>query len=187
MSFTINKGFELEVLADYKKKISLTGCTYLVESTAENSEECVHFHFIGKHENREVIYDAVMYTLRLHHESELFEIAEHKAAQHFPEYKKITYNEDENGNLKPLDDLEEEIGLYMAEVIMELQDEGEVRVKEHVDVDPHLDFGIGLNIGLNLEKITPKSIEKFIKDFNANTLVLDDTLYSFETQQEEAD
>jgi hypothetical protein len=181
-----NKGFEVEVIADYKRKIGLTGHTYIVDETDENNEECIHFYFIGKHENKEVIYDAVMYTLRLHHESELFEIAEHRAAKHFPQYKKITYNEDENGNLKPLDDLEEEIGLYMAEIIVELQEEGEVRVKEHVDVDAHIDFGIGLNIGLNLEKITPKIIDRFILDFNNDSLMLDDTLYSFETHQEEA-
>lgn len=184
MTIKNNKGFDPVVLADYKKKIKLTGNSFLVEGADENNEEYIHFYFIGKYETKEVIYDSVMYTLRLHHESELFEIAEHKAAKHFPEYKKITYNEDENGNLKPLDDLEEEIGLYMAEIIMELQEEGEVKVKEHVDVDAHLDFGIGLNIGLNVEKVTTKVIEKFMRDFNESRLVLDDTLFSFETQQE---
>ena len=83
-------------------------------------DEYAHFYFIGKFEGKDVIYDTAIYTLRLHHESELYEIAEHRAAQHFPEYKKITYEEDENGNLATLDPLEEEIGLYMAEVIMTL-------------------------------------------------------------------
>ena len=185
MPISNNDGVDSGLLADYKKKISATGTNYFAESSDENSEEHVHFYFVGTYENQEVIYDAVMYTLRLHHESELFEIAEHKAAKHFPQYKKIAYDEDENGNLKPLDDLEEEIGLYMAEVIVELQEEGEIRVKEHVDVDDHLDFGIGLNIGLHVEQITQKTIEKFIREFNQDTLVLDETLYSFEIQQEE--
>lgn len=182
-----NKGFESNALAEYKMKIGLTGQNYLVDDGDEKNDEYVHFYFIGKYEGKEVVYDAVMYTLRLHHESELFELAERKAAEHFPHYRKIAYNEDENGNLKPLDDAEEEIGLYMAEVIVELQEEGEVRVKEHADLDPHLDFGIGLNIGLHVEKLSPKVIEKFISDFNAAVLQLDDTLYTFETQQEEAD
>jgi hypothetical protein len=60
--------------------------------------------------------------------------AEHRAAKHFPEYKKINYEEDENGNLAALDPLEEEIGLYMAEVIMTLEEEESVKVKEHVDL-----------------------------------------------------
>ena len=187
MTLTNNKGFEANILTEYRMKISLAGQNYLLDDSDEKNDEYVHFYFIGKYEGKEVVYDAVMYTLRLHHESELFEIAEHKAAEHFPHYRKIAYSEDENGNLKPLDDAEEEIGLYMAEVIVELQEEGEVRVKEHADVDPHLDLGIGLNIGLNVEKLTPKVIEKFISEYNNGSLQLDDTLYTFETQQEEAD
>src|SRR5690606_2611102 len=124
-----------------------------------------------------VIYDAVMYTLRMQHESELFEIAEHRAAQHFPDYKKITYEEDENGNLEALDDVEEKIGLFMAEVIMELEEDGQIKVKEHVDMDRHVDFGIALDIGLHVDTISPAVIEKFIKDFNADILELDPTLY----------
>ncbi len=100
----------------------------------ETSDEYAHFYFVGKFEGRDVVYDAVIYTLRLQHESEMYEIAEHRAAKHFPEYKKISYEEDENGNLETLDPLEEEIGLFMAEVIMELEEEGTVKVKEHVDL-----------------------------------------------------
>jgi hypothetical protein len=148
----------------------------------EQTDEYVHFSFIGLFEGKEVIYDTVMYTLRLQHESELFEIAEHRAAKHFPEYKKINYEEDENGNLENLDPLEEEIGLFMAEVIMELEEEETVKVKEHVDMDPHTDFGVALDVGLHREKITANEIEKFIKDFNEDTITLDETLYSFQTQ-----
>jgi len=82
--------------------------------------------------------------------------------------------------------LEEEIGLYMAEVILTLEEEESVKVKEHVDLDSNTDFGISLDVGLHVEKITPKVIEKFIKDFNEDNLRLDDTLYSFQTQDQEA-
>jgi hypothetical protein len=133
-----------------------------------------------------VIYDAVIYTLRLQHESELYEIAEHRAAKHFPEYKKITYEEDENGNLETLDPLEEEIGLFMAEVIMELEEDETVKVKEHVDMDENAEFGISLDVGLHVEQITDKIIEKFIRDFNEDTLKLDPTLYSYQTEDQEA-
>lgn len=148
----------------------------------ENTDEYVHFYFVGVYEGKEVVYDAVMYTLRLQHESELFEIAEHRAAKHFPEYRKITYEEDENGNLATLDPLQEEIGLYIAEVIMELEEDEAVKVKEHVDMDANTDFGVALDVGLHVEKITSHEIEKFIRDFNEDTLDLDETLYSFQTQ-----
>jgi hypothetical protein len=186
MTIEENKGFDPEVIREYTLKMKALGLDYLLDENDENSDEYVHFYFIGKFEGKDVIYDTAIYTLRLHHESELYEIAEHRAAQHFPEFKKITYEEDENGNLQALDPLEEEIGLYMAEVIMALEEEEAVKVKEHVDLDAHAEFGIGLDVGLHVEKITPKVIEKFIKDFNEDSLKLDDSLYSFQTQDQEA-
>ncbi|MFZ5973040.1 MAG: hypothetical protein ACOYXA_15745 [Bacteroidota bacterium] len=186
MSTVHNKGFDPSVIADYRQKMEATGTPFLWVDEQENTDEHVHFYFIGKHEGKEVIYDTVLYTLRLQHESELFEIAEHKAAQHFPDYKKITYQEDENGNLQTLDDLEEEIGLFMAEVMMEMEEEGEVKVQEHVDIDTHLDFGIGLDVGLHVDVVDERVISKFIQEFNSDTLKLDPQSYSFQTQSQEA-
>jgi hypothetical protein len=177
-----NDGFNPKTIAAYKEKIRAGKQNHILDDSDEASDEYVHFYFIGFYEGKEVVYDAVMYTLRLQHESELFEIAEHRAANHFPEYKKIAYDEDENGNLENLDPLEEEIGLYMAEVIMELEEEEAVKVREHVDLDPHSDFGVALDIGIHVEKITATEIEKFIRDFNEDNLNLDETLYSFQTQ-----
>lgn len=184
-----NKGYDPQVIAEYKKQMETTGLCYVIEQEDDdNNEEYQHFYFIGKDDDgKELVYDAVMYTLRMQHESELFEIAEHKAAQHFPDYKKIAYEEDENGDLSTLDSRQEEIGLYMAEVILELEEEEAVKVSEHVDMDKHVDFGIALDIGLHVEAVTREVIEKFIDDFNNDNLQLDDTLYSFQTTEEEAD
>ena len=187
MKMVDNKGFDPAVIKDYKARIKSGGKSFsFVTSDENNNEEYSHFYFIGKYEGQDVVYDTVLYTLRLDHHSELYEMAEHRAANHFPQYKKITYKEDENGNLQPLDELEEEIGLYMAEVIMELEEEDQVKVREHVEIDPHVEFGIGLDAGLNVEKITSKVIGKFIKDFNEDTLSLDKTLYSFQLEDEAA-
>lgn len=177
-----NNGFDPQTIQEYQNRMKASGKNFVFDEDDEITDEYAHFYFIGMFEGKEVIYDAVMYTLRLQHESEMFEIAEHRAAKHFPEYKKITYEEDENGNLAALDSLEEEIGLFIAEVIMELEEEEAVKVKEHVDLDVNTDFGISLDIGYHLEKITPKDIEKFIRDFNEDTLDLDETLYSFQMQ-----
>ena len=177
-----NKGFAPHTLQDFKARMRSSGKDYIMVNEEENTDEYVRFYFIGIYEGREVVYDAAMYTLRLQHESELFEIAEHRAARHFPQYKKISYEEDENGNLATLDPLEEEIGLYIAEVIMELEEDEAVKVKEHVDMDPNTDFGVALDIGLHVEKITPREIEKFIQDFNEDALDLDQTMYAFQTQ-----
>lgn len=181
----MNKGFDPEVISDLKARMTKAGKNHLILDSDDNSDEYVNFNFIGMYEGKEVVYDAVLYTLRLHHLSELYEIAEHKAAQHFPEFKKIKYREDENGDMQALDDLEEEIGLYIAEVIMELEEEEEVKVKEHVELDPHVDFGIGIDAGLNVEQVDDHVISKFVKEFNDDQLKLDETLYSYQSQDEE--
>lgn len=177
-----NKGFDPATIEEYRNRITASGTSFVYDTDDERNDEYAHFYFIGVFEGREVIYDTVIYTLRFQHESELFEIAEHRAAKHFPEYRKITYDEDENGNLVALDPLQEEIGLYIAEVIMELEEEEAVKVKEHVDLDVNTDFGVALDVGLQREKITQADIEKFIQDFNEDSLLLDENLYSFQTE-----
>lgn len=185
MKQNANTGYDVKVIDQYREKIIASRKSYILDEADEHTDEYAHFYFIGKYEEAEVIFDCILYTLRFQHESELFDIAEHKAAQHFPQYKKIQYEEDENGNLKALDDLEEEIGLYMAEVMVELEEEGEVKVKEHVDLDLGHEFGIGLDAGLNVELITPELIERFIKDFNSDSLKLDNSLYSFQMNSDD--
>jgi hypothetical protein len=184
MTPSANQGFDPKVIHDYDTQMKALGQPFLWDDEDDNSDEYAHFYFIGKFEGKDTIYDAVLYTLRLQHESEMFEIAEHRAAKHFPEYKKISYDEDENGNLEALDPLQEEIGLFMAEVIMELEEEETVKVKEHIDIDAHAEFGVSLDAGLHVDKITPKVIEKFIKDFNEDAIKLDNTFYSFQTEDE---
>jgi len=180
-----NKGFDAQEIERLKKQIADYGRNFIPVDQEDNSDEYFHFQFIGNYEGKPVLYDAVMYTLRLHHSSEVFEIAEHKAAKHFPNFKKIAYREDENGNLAPLDDLEEEIGLFMAEVITDLEEEGEVKVKEHIDLELDDDLGVSLDIGLNIERIDESFIEEFIIQYNAGKIELDPTLYTFQTEIEE--
>lgn len=177
-----NKGFDPDTIQEFKDKMLSLGTPFLEDENDQRTDEYAHFYFVGLFEGKEVVYDAVMYTLRMQHESELFEIAEHRAARHFPEYRKITYEEDENGNLVALDPLQEEIGLYIAEVIMELEEEEAVKVKEHVDLDVNTDFGVALDVGLHRDTITSAEIEKFIRDFNEDNLDLDENFYSFQTE-----
>ncbi|MFL0683049.1 MAG: hypothetical protein ACJLTB_07415 [Algoriphagus aquaeductus] len=184
MAFT-NPGFDPQTIANLKDELAKSGKTFKVIPDEENSDEFVNFYFIGKHEGREVIYDAALYTLRLHHASEVYELAEHEAAKKFPNFKGINYEEDENGNMKPLSSEEEEIGWFITEIIMDLEEEEVVKVQEFVDIDTNHDYGIGLNAAINVEEINEKVVAKFIQEFNDDTLVLDDTLYSFQTEEDE--
>jgi hypothetical protein len=184
MSFT-NPGFDPIYIENLKAELKKSGKSFKVIPDDENSDEFVNFYFVGKHEGREVVYDAALYTLRLHHASEVYELAEHEAAKKFPNFKGINYEEDENGNMKPLSSEEEEIGWFITEIIMDLEEEEAVKVQEFVDIDTNHDFGIGLDAALNVEEINEKVVAKFIQEFNDDTLVLDDTLYSFQTEEDE--
>ena len=174
-----NKGFAPEEIAELRRKMEAKKQNFLIVESEDNSDEYMNFYFIGDYEGNEVIYDAVIYTLRLHYHSELYEIAEHKAAQRFPNFKNIKYEEDENGDLKAPSREQEEIGLFMAEVMMELEEEEAVKVQEHIELDPHIDYGVGLDAALNVDKITKKVISTFVTEYNAGRLELDETLYSF--------
>jgi hypothetical protein len=180
-----NEGFNPQKIKEFREEMKKANKPFLIIESEDNSDEYVNFYFIGKYEGKEVVYDAVIYTLRLFHQSELYEIAEHKAAKKFPSFKKIKYKEDENGDLVALDPLEEEIGLFITEVMLDLEEEEAVKVKEHVEIDPNIDFGIGLDVALNVEEVNDNVIRKFINDYNDANLRLDDTEYSFQTEDEE--
>lgn len=177
---TINEGFSSEILKEYRSKMGSKG--FMINNSEDNGDEYVNFMFIGKYKEKEVVFDAVIYTLRLNHHSELYELAEEKTTEKYPEFNAMSYSMDENGDLNNLTEKEEEIGLYMTELILELEDEGEVKVKEHVEVDTSLDFGVGLDVGLNVEVVSDDVISDFIEKFNSNSLQLDPTLYAFETE-----
>lgn len=185
MKETKNKGYDPKTVDQYKGKIKDSGTNYLLDETDDQTDEYVHFYFVGKEEEVEVIFDCILYTLRFQHESELFEIAEQKALEHFPEYQKIKASAKEDEELSVPDELEEKIGLYIAETLVEMEEEGEVKVKEHVELDTTHEFGIGVDAGLNLERITPEIITQFVSDFNADTLNLDEAFYSFQINRDD--
>jgi hypothetical protein len=75
--------------------------------------------------------------------------------------------------------------MYMAEVILELQDEGAIKVKEHIEIELDPDFGVRLDGALQVDKVTAAVVERFIEQFNSDKLFLDDTLYSFQADEGE--
>ncbi|NJM94815.1 MAG: hypothetical protein HC842_09250, partial [Cytophagales bacterium] len=71
---------------------------------------------------------------------------------------------------------------HMAEWVLRKVEELEnlrlIQVQEHIHLDPEADFGIGLEIGLNVERINPFVINRLVCDFKAGTFQPDDTRYS---------
>ncbi len=171
----MNPGYTKEELDLLREEFEETGLNFvLVEEEEEPDEEAeyVQFQFIGKHEDKEVIYDAVLSTLSMHHSSRLYEEAEKKILKIYKDF--IPYELREEGSV-----VNEEAELMMEELIQEMEDEETVKVSEFVELDFDFEYGIGIDAALNVEEITADVIEKFISDFNSGTLELDKTLYSF--------
>lgn len=181
---TENIGFQPAEIEKIKEQCRKLKQSYVINEEEPQGDEFAHFLFVGKHEGKEVVFDAVMYTLRLHHSSVLYEMAEDRAVQQFPDYKPWDFEEDDNGELKLPEDLDEEVELFKAEVMDELEENESVKVKEYLHLDTEFDYGIALEICLNVEEVTSDLIEKFVKDFNNGTLKLDETLYTFKHEEE---
>jgi len=132
-----NPGFDPNNIEKLKNELIASGKSFKIIPDEENSEEFVNFYFLGKYEGKDVIYDAALYTLS-------------------------NYQEDEDGNMQPLSAEEEEIGWFITELIMEMEEEETVKVQEFIDLDTHHDFGIGLDAALNVEVIDDQVIRTFI-------------------------
>lgn len=179
-----NPGLQPEEVARIKRLCRESGQPYVLNDQEPQGEEFAHFFFVGNYEGKEVVFDSVLYTLRLHHMSQLYEMAEDQACARYPEYNRVSLEEDADVNKHLSEDKWEEIELFKAEVMDELEENETIKVQEYVNLDPDFDYGIGLECCLNVEEITPQVISKFVKGFLGNTLALDKTLYSFKHEEE---
>ncbi|MFD1139658.1 hypothetical protein ACFQ4C_00995 [Larkinella insperata] len=184
-----NEGFDPAVIRSLKEQYTQEGSSFIYVEDDEddfevlNSGECVHVQFVGKYRESEVIYDAIIYTLRLHHSSLVYEMAMEKVKKSFPSYVPV---EERKADYRIDPELEEEIELFLTELIEEIEETEAVKVQEHIEVDPDFEYGISLDVCLNVDEITDDVIEDFIARFNSNSLELDKTMYSFSSDESES-
>lgn len=175
-----NEGFDPQEIAKLKAECEQEGQNYVIvedEDGMNDSGEFAHFQFVGNHNGTEVIFDAVMSTLRLNHSSLVFEEAEIRMKKSYPNYVEV---ERRKPNYKPDEDME----LMLEEIIEELEEEEAIQVAEFVEIDEDFEYGIGLDIALNVEEIDNKVITDFVNNFKSGKLKLDPTLYSFTSEEE---
>ncbi len=175
-----NEGFDPQEIAELKAECAQEGQNYVIvedEDGMNDSGEFAHFQFVGKHNGEEVIFDAVMSTLRLNHSSLVFEEAEIRMKKSYPNYVEV---ERRKANYK----IDEDMELMLEEIIEELEEEETIQVAEFIEVDEDFEYGIGLDIALNVEEIDETVITDFVNGFNAGTIKLDPTLYSFTSEEE---
>jgi len=183
----INEGYDPEEIAQLKEECAEEGTNFLYTDEEPQTDDFVSFQFVGQHEGKEVIYDAVMLTLRMMHSGKIYEMAEEAAEAKYPEYKRWDLSVDEDGNVIVPENLNEEIENYKATVMMELEEDDEVKVSEYLEIDTEFDYGVGLEVCLNVEEITDDVIMNFVNDYNNGNFKLDPGLYSFEHDDETED
>jgi hypothetical protein len=182
-----NQGFDPQEIARLQKELQAAGKSYQFIEEDEVSEELAEFFFIGTHEGKPVIYDCLLGTLQLAYESNLLELAEAKCKEKFPDYKGFEFEVDENGNAVAGGEESEEVEDYKAYAMYEIEEAGLAKVSESCELDLNFEYGLGLEVYLNVAEITEEVIEKFIADFNSGKLQLDPTLYAFESDFDEED
>jgi hypothetical protein len=183
-----NEGYDPKEIEQLKQECENEGSNFVYfedeEDFGHSADEYAHFQFVGEYNGQEVIYDAVIYTLRLHHSSLVYEAAEKKAMKHFPLYVPME-NRDETYQANEA--LDEEVELMITELIEEIEENEEIKVAENVEIDEDFEYGVGLDVCLNVDLIDDEVVENFIEDFLGNKLNLDKTLYSFSAEEDDED
>ena len=184
----MNDGYNPEEIKLLKEECAEEGTNFIhcddEDVSATGNDELAHVQFVGNYKGQEVIYDAIIYTLRLHHSSLVYEKAVEQAQKVYPNYLPF----DERGsNYKIKPEEEEEAEELITELIESIEEEEEVKVKEHLEIETDFEYGVGLDACLNVEAVTDEVITKFIEDFNSGRLKLDTTLYSFSSAEEDED
>lgn len=181
-----NPGFSSEEITQLKKECKAERSTFIyVEDEFDEDEETnehAHVQFVGYYKGEEVIYDALIYTLRLHHATLVYDEALKRVQKQFSKYVSPDERTDDDISDPELD---EEAELLLTEFIEEIEENEEIKVSEHVELDLSFEYGIGLEVGLNKTEINDKVIADFIALFNADRVQLDKGVYSFKSEEDE--
>lgn len=172
----MNPGFDEAEIVQLKKECQEEGQNYVLvldEQELSDSGEFFQFQFVGKTEDgKEVIYDAAIFTLELHYNSLLLDQAEKRVAAIHKDFVPIEQRGDDYEINPKADELIEEF-------IMEMEDDDDMKVSEFLNIDKEFEFGIGLEVAINVAEIFPEVIEDFIKEFNAGEFKPDTDRFSF--------
>ena len=165
--------FKYESVAQLKTLLTKQAKSWIFEETEEGNTSFAQFYFIGTHEGKEVIFNAVLSQLELHFHGLLSDMAEEKLLSLYPKYKGLYADVQEEMSEEMSEEIEEKRNELMKQL------EHETKVTEFVEVTVENPVNISLYACLNLPEITPKSIDNFVKHYVEKTFKADETAYSF--------
>ncbi len=173
--------FDANDALSIKKYLKENNLRWVYNPNEDSDEETAYFFFVGKYKEKEVLFDVALMPLYLHYMAVLEEKADEEAQKIFPDYK---------GYESKLSEKRwEEIWEYKAEIIAELESEGEIKVQEFIEYDDEdyqaEDAFVLMTIALNRDKIDKTEIENFVRSYQEGTFQLDSHLYAFSLEEEE--
>lgn len=176
-----NPGYEPVEIENLKRECEQEGLPFVLvedELDLEDTGEYAQFQFVGRKNGEEVIYDVAMFTLKMQHASKLLEEAELMVKRKHKDFVPLELRTERYK-------ANEEIDLLVQEYAEELEEDESVTVAESLEEDLGFEYGIGLEVVLNVDEINDQVISKFINEFNNGTFELDTTQRSFKHQEDE--
>src|SRR5215217_4412878 len=122
----MNPGFDPEEIAQLRRECKAERSNFIhvddeFEEEEENNEHA-HVQFVGIYKDAEVIYDALIYTLRLHHSTLVYDEALERLKKEMPNY----ISQDERPeNYKISAEEEEDAEMLLTEFIEEIEENEE--------------------------------------------------------------
>jgi hypothetical protein len=169
--FYMNKGLTSEAIQALRDRCQKSGKSFVINEEAEQTQESVCFYFVGEYKGKAVIFDACLYTLRIEYEMELYEEAEVRTDEAFEDFDLESHADNE------------EAMQYFNKMLKEIQKEKSIEVSEYIEFDETVEYGVGMDICLNVKAVNESVIEKFIQQFNKGTFKASEELHSFSLEK----
>ena len=160
------------------------GMSFIYDDEEDSNEHIAHIYFIGSYQGKPAVYSAVIFTLMLAYDSLVYQVAEQQAQERFPNFKPAYVDEDSNEE-HPAVGATDEVEEFIAERMFVLEEEDQLKVSESVEMDPDFEPGIGLTVALNVPEVSDEEIERFVKLYARGQFVPDDTLFSFQGEEDD--
>lgn len=169
-----NKGFDPKEVEKVKNECKKKGKSFIFRDSDDLSEDFANFLFVGEYNGKEVIFDAFLYSLEMEFFSNIYDSAIEEVVRLHPKFANADFDSDEGEHIDLMEDIADE-----------LAEDEDYQVQEFVDIDEDCDYGVGIDICLNISEITEAQIEKVVKALKAGKLELDPDFYSFELSDDE--
>ena len=164
----MNKGFDPKEIAKIKDACNKTNKPFTIVQNNLETEGHANFFFVGKHQDKEVIFDAFIYPLEMEYFSGIFETAIELVIEDNSKFEKADFSQETGEHIELLHQTTEA-----------LTKESDFDIQEFLELDEDNDYGIALDVCLNVNEISEETIHDFVTKFNEGTFELDSTFYSF--------